>query len=198
MTRILITGLAAALLAALPIARAEDSEKAGASANLINNGGFEVSKPPKGEPEGWLFFTSKMGTGTVVTNVAAEGTSCLRIRAQGTPGAVSGVTQVLPVGQNQRFTFTAKVRQMDEDKLKGGVLGQLVIEWQDFAGKELQRTISKPWKRNLGSSSWDELEIRKVKAPQGAVQAVFGVHLNDGPNGSKGSMLVDDVVVISQ
>lgn len=177
--------------------QADDPDARAPASNLVENGGFERAKPPRNEAEAWFFYTSKMGTGTVVTNVAGEGTICLRIRTQGAPGAISGVTQTLPVEQGQKFTFTAKLQQMEEDKLKGSAFGQLVIEWRDVSGKELQRTISKPWKRNLGRSDWDEIELRKVKAPQGAVQAAFGVHLNDGPAGSKGSMLVDDVVVTS-
>jgi len=185
------------LVVALAAVQAQ-AEDRGPASNLVENGGFERTKAPRNEAEAWFFYTSKMGTGTVVTNAAGEGTSCLRIRAQGAPGAISGITQTLPVEQGQKFTFTAKLQQMDEDKLKGSAFGQLVIEWQDFTGKELQRTISKPWKRSLGRSAWDEVELRKVKAPQGAVQAAFGVHLNDGPAGSKGSMLVDDVVVTVQ
>ena len=170
---------------------------AGVNENLIVNGGFEsadVNAPP---PRPWWFYTSKMGTATVVTNAAGEGSSCLRIRAQGASDAVTGVTQLMPVTAGQKYTFTAKLQQMNDDRLKGTAYGLLVIEWQDFSGKEIMRTVSKPWKRNLGKFDWDDVEIRKAKAPQGAVQAVFGIHLHDGAAGTKGSMLVDDVVVTS-
>jgi hypothetical protein len=186
------------LLIPAAMAVAQTPEPAAEALNLLANGGFEGGKTARNEPEAWSFFTSKMGTGTIATNAASEGTQCLRIRAQGTPGGVSGVTQELPVGQGQKFTFTAKFQHMEEDKLKGNAFGLLVVEWRDFTGKELQRSTSKPWKRSLGQPEWDEAEIRKAKPPQGAVQATFGVHLNDGPSGSKGSMLVDDVVVTSQ
>ena len=45
---------------------------------------------------------------------------------------------------------------------------------------------------------WEAFTISKAKVPSGATQARFGVHLNDGKQGGKGSVFVDDVVIEKQ
>ena len=188
-----------ALLASCTLAAAKDSApaKKAIETNLLENGSFEWAPNNSASPSAWWFYTSKMGVAQLVTNVAHEGSQAVRLRAQQTSGGNSGLIQTLPVLAGRMYSLKAWVLKHDEDPLRGSAYGQLVIEWKDEMGREINRTWGKQWSKNIGHSDWERVEIRKAQAPPKAVQAAFGVHFYEGKSGGKGSLLVDDVVVTS-
>ena len=166
--------------------------------SLIQNGSFEVAGADRAQaPEGWRFYTSKMGVPTLSTNVSKEGMNSFRLRAQSNGGAACGVVQTIAVTPGEKYSLTAWVRKNEDDPLKGAAYGQLVIEWQDETGKEIDRVWGKKWGPNTGHTKWDDVEISKAQAPPRTAQAIFGIHLFDGKTGGKGSVLVDEVSVTS-
>ena len=73
-----------------------------------------------------------------------------------------------------------------------------MIEWKNEAGKEINRVTSPAWTRSLSRIRWGAITIKKVEAPADAVQAIFGIHLSEGDEGGKGSVVIDDVVIVRE
>jgi hypothetical protein len=177
-------------------ARAE--EKA-AKPNLAPNPGFEQPAAPEGaSPENWNAFSSKI-SGIGVSKAAKHGgEQCVKMAAQKVPEAYQGLVLDTPVSPGDVYTFSVYVTNNKDDQLSGTAQGSLVIEWINASNKEVGRSTSTPWDRNISRMRWEAVSISKAKVPADASLARFGIHLNDGKSGGKGSVFIDDVVIEKQ
>ncbi|HEY8241287.1 MAG TPA: hypothetical protein VIH35_07570 [Kiritimatiellia bacterium] len=167
------------------------------SSNLVVNAGFEAIGPSTNRAARWEPFTSGGLAPALKTGAAKSGTNSLQLIAQGKPRSFQGVTQILDVQPGERYDMSAFVHKVSENPLKGGAYGQLVIEWLDAEGKEIERVWGPAWGKNLSRVRWEKVSIERAQAPPLAVRAVFGVHLYDGKGAASGSVLVDDIAVTS-
>ena len=167
--------------------------------NLAPNSGFEQPTAPEGaSPENWSAFCSKVN-GIGISKAAKHGgEQCLKMAAQKAPEAYQGLVLDMPVSPGDVYTFSAYVTNNKDDQLGGTAQGSLVIEWINASNKEVARTTSTSWDRNISRIRWEAVSISKVKVPEGAAVARFGIHLNDGKSGGKGSVFIDDVVIEKQ
>jgi len=169
------------------------------AANLLQNAGFESPAGKEGlAPQGWEFFTSRMNMAGISRKEFRTGNQSLELRAQEFVGADMGCLQHLLVTAGTRYTFSAYVRNSRTAALDGTFFGILSIEWLDAAGKEIGRSESPPWMRDLSQMRWTPVSV-VAKAPPLATQAKFVIHAHDG-NGkvSHGSCYVDDVLVTAE
>lgn len=185
--------LSAAVLAiSCPPAQAQDE-----SSNLAPNASFEEPDGGIGQtPTGWFPFTSKMNTSTLSDMAARTGKQSLRMSAQKIPDAYQGMNLAIPVTEGEKYDFSAFVIGDKEDKAGGTAHGMLVIEWKREDGSEISRSLSKQWKaQGISRLRWEPISLDKAIAPKGAVKAVFGIHFCDGPQGGKGAIFVDDMMI---
>lgn len=178
-------------------ALAEDPQE---KVNIAPNGGFEEPAGAIGAmpPDPWAFFTTKANGFAITRDNKRSGEQSLKVSAQKAAGTFQGLILDLPVTAGDKYTFSAYVTSDREDALGGSASGQLVIEWKGPTGKEVARSASTPWSAGLSRMRWEQVTVSKAKVPEGAVRGVFGIHLNDGTEGGKGSMFVDDVVIEKQ
>jgi hypothetical protein len=164
-----------------------------ASTNLLANPGFEES--PRNDPAppvGWeRYSTAKVGS-SVTGDAHLGGQQCLKLSSQGVPRAFQGLIQRIAVVSGEKYTFAASVMNDERDPLKGMAYLQLCVEWQNAEGREVSRHFTPPQGQTVSKTRWTLLEVRKVKAPPGAVRAVVGIHLYEGERGGKGCLFVDD------
>lgn len=195
MKRYLTGTLLICMVLAGPARGAEKSE----GPNLAPNPGFEQPTSPEGaSPENWNAFSSKVN-GIGVSKAAKHGgEQCMKMAAQNVPEAYQGLVLDMPVSPGDIYTFSAYVMNNKDDQLGGTAQGSLVIEWINASSKEVARSTSVPWDRNISRMRWEAVSISKAKVPEGATLARFGIHLNDGKSGGKGSVFVDDVVIGKQ
>jgi len=160
------------------------------------NGGFERPQGVTGElPVDWAPFSSKDINIGISTNIQRSGTQALEISAQGRQGSHLGVFQNLRVEPKKRYTFQAHVINSRSAPLNGNVYGMIGIEFRDSSGHEISRQISPQWNRYLSKMKWERFEV-EARAPKNAAVAHFVIYLIDGDDGpSKGSVLVDDVII---
>ena len=174
-------------------------EKTAAKPNLAPNPGFEQPTAPEGaSPENWNAFSSKVNGIGVSKAAKHSGEQCVKIAAQKVPEAYQGLVLDMPVSSGDVYTFSVYVTNNKDDQLSGTAQGSLVIEWINANNKEVARSTSNPWDRNVSRMRWEAVSISKAKVPEGAKTARFGIHLNDGKSGGKGSVFIDDVVIEKQ
>jgi len=168
-----------------------------AGENLATNPSFEEPENGVGQiPDTWSFFTSKMNTMGLSDEAARTGVQSLKMTAQKAPDQYQGVHIILPVAESETYSFSAHLISNRDDRIGGTAHGMLVIEWKLDDGTEVSRTISDIWEaRSLSRLRWEQIAIKKIDVPPGAVEAIFGIHISDGPKGGKGSIFVDDVVI---
>jgi hypothetical protein len=195
MKRYLTRVLFVSMVFAVP-ARADENT---AKPNIAPNPSFEQPTSPEGaSPENWNAFSSKVN-GIGVSKVAKRsGEQSMRMAAQKVPEAYQGLVLDMPVSPGDVYTFSAYVTNNKDDQLSGTAQGSLVIEWINASNKEVARSTSTPWDRNVSRMRWEAVSISKAKVPEGAAIARFGIHLNDGKSGGKGSVFIDDVVIEKQ
>ena len=196
MTRYLVAG--ALLICGFLVAPAFPEEKE-AAPNLAPNSGFEEPSSPEGaSPEGWNAFSSKVN-GIGVSRAAKHGgQQSVKMAAQKVPEAYQGLVLDMKVSPGEVYTFSAYITNNKDDQLAGTAQGSLVIEWINANNKEVARSTSTLWDRNVSRMRWEAVSISKAKVPEDAALARFGIHLNDGKSGGKGSVFVDDVVIEKQ
>ena len=191
-----LTGL---LLVGVAFASPVGAEEKASNPNLAPNPGFEQPTSPEGaSPENWNAFSSKVN-GIGVSKAAKHGgEQCMKMAAQKVPEAYQGLVLDMTVSPGDVYTFSVYVTNNKDDQLSGTAQGSLVIEWINASNKEVGRSTSTPWDRNLSRMRWESVSINKAKVPEGAATARFGIHLNDGQSGGKGSVFIDDVVIDKQ
>lgn len=183
-------------LAAGLIAMADGIVTAADSSNLLCNAGFEQSTGNDEEvPMFWQGYTTAKSTGVVTRKYHRDGAKCLMMAAQGVPRAFQGLTQRIRVTAGGRYTFVANAMCSRENPLGGTAYLQLGIEWLNEQGKEICRTVSTAQGPGLSRVRWETLVVHQAKAPEGAIEAIVGIHLVEGERGGKGAVLVDDVSV---
>lgn len=189
MTRKGITAMAVCALAGvLPMGAG------GGGSNLLLNADFEVREGVR--PVRWDYFASGgVDSDGLLDSSARNGRQALILTAVGKSRAFGGVAQTVDVIPGRKYTMAAYVHTCATNPLDGTAYGQLVIEWQDAQGREIERVWGKAWGRNLSRIRWQKVEIENAEAPVGAVKAVFGIHLYDGTGRGRGAVVVDDVVV---
>lgn len=175
------------------------AEEKASNPNLAPNPGFEQPTSPEGaSPEGWNAFSSKVNGIGVSKTAKRGGEQCMKMAAQKVPEAYQGLVLDMPVSPGDVYTFSAYVTNNKDDQLGGTAQGSLVIEWINASNKEVARSTSTSWDRNVSRMRWESVSISKAKVPEGAATARFGIHLNDGKSGGKGSVFIDDVVIEKQ
>ncbi|OQW96497.1 MAG: hypothetical protein BWK77_04430 [Verrucomicrobia bacterium A1] len=180
------------LLLAAGVASAEETN----TSNLAPNPSFEAPEGPAPEaPDGWSYFVSKVKSISLSRDGRHSGEQCLQLSAQKVAGSSQGILLELPVEPKERYTFSVFLTNNRDDLLGGSASGELVIEWKNAEGKEVARSVSRPWTPGLSRLRWEPFSISKIKVPTGATRAVFGIHLNDGDGAAKGSVFVDDVLI---
>ena len=191
--------LTGVLCVCMVFAGSAKAEEKAAKPNIAPNPGFEQPTSPEGaSPENWNAFSSKVN-GIGVSKAAKHGgEQCMKMSAQKVPEAYQGLVLDMPVAPGDVYTFSAYVTNNKDDQLSGTAQGSLVIEWINASNKEVARSTSTPWDRNVSRMRWEAVSISKAKVPDGAATARFGIHLNDGKSGGKGSVFVDDVVIEKQ
>jgi hypothetical protein len=191
--------LVGVLFICMAFASPAGAEEKASKPNLAPNPGFEQPTAPEGaSPENWNAFSSKVN-GIGVSKAAKHGgEQCMKMAAQKVAEAYQGLVLDMPVLPGEIYTFSAYVTNNKDDQLSGTAQGSLVIEWINAANKEVGRCTSTPWDRNVSRMRWEAVSISKAKVPDGATLARFGIHLNDGKSGGKGSAFVDDVVIEKQ
>ena len=182
----------------LNTAVAKDKDKAEAEENLAVNPGFEDPAGEGLQPAAWNIFSTKKVDILTTQSTKKSGNQAVRMTAQDMPKAFQGMTQTIPVAAGEKYTFSADLINDKLSPLAGSVSGTLVIEWKNGEGKEINRAISPPWTRSLSRIRWGTVTIKKVEAPSDAVQAIFGIHLSEGEEGGKGSVVIDDVKIVRE
>lgn len=183
----------AALLVVLGLIAGPAVAQPVASTNLLANPGFEESpQNDPAPPAGWERYSTAKMESSVTAAAHLGGLQCLKLASQGVPRAFQGLTQRIDIVAGEKYTFSASVMNDQSDPLKGMAYLQLCVEWQNAEGREVARNFSPPQGQTFSKSRWTLVEIRKVKAPPGAMRAVVGIHLYEGERGGKGSLLVDD------
>ncbi len=120
------TGITVCVLLCMALAV---SSPAGEKENLAPNPSFETPSDQKSPmPVGWSPFTSKLNLVVYTRELARTGDHAVKLTAQGSGPAWSGLKTELPVKGGGRYTFQAYVRNNKEDPLKGPSRGVLVIE----------------------------------------------------------------------
>ena len=191
--------LAGILIVGTVFAGPARAEERALKPNIAPNPSFEQPTDPEGAPpENWNAFSSKVNGIGVSKAAKHSGEQCLRMAAQKVPEAYQGLVLDMPVTPGDVYTFSAYVTNNKDDQLCGTAQGSLVIEWINASNKEVARSTSVPWDRNVSRMRWEAVCISKVKVPAGAALARFGIHLNDGMSGGKGSVFIDDVVIEKQ
>jgi hypothetical protein len=193
-----LTGVLLVCMFSVGPAKAEEKP---AGTNLAPNPGFEQPESPEGaSPEGWTTFSSKINGIGVSKAAKHSGEQCMKMEAQKVPANYQGLVPSLdvPVLPGDIYTFSAYITNNNDDPLGGTAQGTLIIEWIDANKKEVARITSAPWDRNISRMRWEAVSISKAKVPNGATLARFGIHLNDGMSGGKGSVFIDDVTIEKQ
>lgn len=191
--------LAGVLIVCTVFAGPARAEENATRSNLALNPGFEQPTSPEGAtPEKWNAFTSKINGIGISKAAKRSGEQGVKMAAQTLPGAYQGLVLDMPVTPGDVCTFSVYVMSNKDDPLGGTTQGSLVIEWINANGKEVARITSTPWDRNISRMRWQTISISKAKVPDGAALARFGIHLNDGMSGGKGSVFLDDVAIEKQ
>ena len=180
----------------LDAAVAKDKDKAEAKENLAGNPGFEEPSGEALQPAIWNIFSSKKTDILTTQATKKSGNQAVRMTAQDIPKAFQGMTQIIPVVAGEKYTFSVALINDKLSPLTGSASGTLVIEWKNEAGKEINRATSPAWTRSLSRIRWGTIAIKKVEAPPDATQGTFGIHLSEGEEGGKGSVVIDDVEIV--
>ncbi|MBN1268917.1 MAG: hypothetical protein JXB04_04975 [Kiritimatiellae bacterium] len=162
-----------------------------APGNLAVNPGFEQPAAEGQLPEGWHAFSSLRVVSGISRAAAREGSQCLRMTAQGASNAYQMVVQTVPIEPCEKYTFTAWLLNDRADLLDGTARVQLVIDWKQD-GTTVGRDEGPMEDKGVSRMRWQRSAVRKARAPKEASEAVIGIHLHDGAEGT-GSVLVDDV-----
>jgi hypothetical protein len=190
---LIVIAILAATVALSPSGRAAEKR------DLVKNGSFEEPSEPIGvTPTDWTYFTSKKNDLIKTDNTHHRtGNQCVRLESQGLPDAYEGLNIELDVNPDKEYTFTCYLKEARDAPMKGGTRGIMVIEWRNDKDKEINRVIGPGWQRNLSRMRWTRESIKKEKPPEGAVKAVFGIHLIEDTPG-QGAFLVDDVEILEE
>lgn len=166
--------------------------------NLLANPGFESGDLSAEWPAEWIHYASRKDNVTATRDAFREGVQAIQITAQGIKGAFQGVTQRVPVKGGQEYSFTVHLLNDRKDGLGGSAFAQLVVEWRDEAGREIKRQWGGDRGPTLSRTRWESVSLQKLKAPEGAIEAIVGVHLFDGDRGGKGGLLIDDASFVER
>ncbi len=169
----------------------------GSVTNLLENPGFDGGIGYGGAPGRWEYYTTLHDEMEVVAEKSRSEPKCVRMEAQKVRNGGQGILQKVPVKPGERYTFRAQIKG-DSGSLRGSAFGQLVIEWQDNRGNEIRRDVSPAWGNGLSKSRWQEVAVKPVRAPKNAVRAIVGIHLYEGADGGKGTILIDDAEFAKQ
>lgn len=165
--------------------------------NLAPNGSFEEPVLAEGRfPIQWESFQSHVRRISLTEKTASAGKQSLSMTAQQQAGAHQGLYFRREVKRGEKYRFSAKVTEDGDDRPKGPLMVSLVIEWKNRAGKEITRHTSEvDGSRDLSTTRWRELEIRRAIVPSDAVEAVFGIHLKEGRAPARGTVYIDEIVL---
>lgn len=163
--------------------------------NLLYNSEFEEPEGREGAvPERWSVFAEKKAAIGIVCGAGLTNSQCLKVGSVGIANSFQGIVQRVVVEEGVRYTLSALVLNNKDEPIQGSAYGQLVIEWKDGAGNEVDRTWGGEWKKSISKVRWEPVAITRVRAPKTAVEAVIGIHLYEGIHGNgKGSYFVDNV-----
>lgn len=168
------------------------------TANLLENTSFEdVPGDPKEPPYKWEYYSSSKRTLAVTSEQHGQGEKCVYMKAQELANQYQGIIQNIEVGAGQTYTLCVSVINDKTHPLGGSAKLQLMVEWRNQAGREISRSAGPYMDYTLSRMRWESPCLRKIIAPEGAVRAVFGLHLLDGDKGGKGGVFVDDFSVTS-
>ena len=166
--------------------------------NLAINPGFEDLSGGTTNPPGWILFTTANPSVEISSGKARSGSHCLELRAQGEQHRYSGAFQTLPVAPDGLYAFTVHVLKNPVSPLSGGAEGRILIEWQTNEGVEVGRIEGKPWSRLLSAARWQEVTIRRARAPADAERANFCIHMSEEDEAGRGAYLLDDVIILRE
>jgi hypothetical protein len=163
--------------------------------NLAPNAGFEKPQRAGVLPDGWQSFSSKNAHIGIVAEPSRNGRQSVKLKTQQRGKSYQGLHTSLPVSPGEKYSFSLFALNDRNDPLKGCARAQLVIEWKGPTENEISRISSPNWNRNLSRMRWTHFSLEDQEVPEGAVKAVFGVHLiEDEPDGA-GAFLIDDVEI---
>ena len=169
-----------------------------ATANLLANPSFEDTPGDVKEPPyKWEYYSSSKRTLTIASEQHGQGEQCVYLKAQEMANQYQGIIQNIEVGAGQTYTLCTSLINDKLHPLGGTAKVQMMVEWRNQAGKEISRSAAPLLDYTLSRMRWETPCLRKVIAPEGAVRAVFGLHLLDGDKGGKGGVFIDDVSVTS-
>ena len=169
------------------------------SSNLIENAGFELPPGPSdAHPDLWTYFSSKNENMGIARKIKRSGQQSLRLSGQGQTNGFEGATQTHAVQPDRRYTFSAYFANDRNDPMGGTARGFLVIEWRTADGADITRTLSDMCDSSLSRLRWQQYAITNATPPADAAIGIFGIHLSEGSEGAKGSLLVDDVSAVEQ
>lgn len=164
--------------------------------NRAVNAGFEEPAAPEGTaPAAWMLFTSHTQHIGITHAAKRSGEQSVRMTTQNVSGAYQGLSLKLPVVAGEKYSFFIFALNDPANPLGGTAHGQLDMEWINEQGAEIGRVYSEKWDATLSRTRWERISLRSQKAPKGAVEATFGIHLSEGARGGTGSLLADDVMI---
>ncbi len=170
-----------------------------AAGNMLHNGDFEDPREGAGQlPTAWEHYSTQRQRGGLIEGNGRNDSQCAMMKVHRAPKSGQGLLQIIHVIPGRRYDFEAYVRNDSGQPLRGNVVGHLVIEWLNEAGREVARVSSEEWGPSLSRVGWRKVIIRRAKAPERAAQAKFGIHLFEGTGPAEGAFLVDDVTVIER
>ena len=163
---------------------------------MLYNADFE--DPVKGEgclPTAWTHYSTAKAKGGLLAPRGRNNSQCAVLETHGVPKSGQGLLQIVHVIPGRKYDFVAHVKSDPNGPLRDHAIGQLVIEWLNETGREVGRTSGESWDASLSRVGWRKVEIRRVRPPERAAQAKFGIHLFEGDGEAEGAFLVDDVSV---
>lgn len=170
-----------------------------ADGNMLHNGDIEDPQEGAGQlPTAWDHYSTQRQRGGLIAGNGRNDSQCAMLKAHRAPKSGQGILQVIHVIPGRRYDFEAYVKNDSEQPLKGDLVGHLVIEWLNEAGREVGRTSSEEWGPSLSRLTWRKVGIRRARAPERAAMAKFGIHLFERTGTAEGAFLVDDVTVVER
>ena len=150
---------------------------AGMACNMLEVPGFETGDVPEG-----FYGGDPTNTTALVDGAGVSGSTALRVGSRGEFGLAA---EIVPVGSERRFVFSAWVRAQGEPETTAMYVDYL---GQDYAQITHERD-SVVSGSTIGDAAGSRVTITS-EAPEGAAFAVPTVF----KDGSAGSVLIDEVV----
>lgn len=144
------------------------------------------------EPKPWFYFSSNAERRAGVTDVRKKsGLQSVVFKAQSGATNYQGLAQRFRARRGLRYGFSVAVMPDQLDRMSGDSCGQISLEWQDAAGKEISRTWGPRWTGDSTPGRWEKFLVESDPPTNAALGVAVITFFACDPSGT-GSFYVDD------